>query len=94
MIENQICMLPYDLIQSNTTTFLFKYDIVINRAVTLSMSPVEVISVQAPALLSQFSTVLASEMDFGGYAGPAGSLLFIGALILVLAPPLASKQQN
>ena len=56
------------------------------------MSPSEVVAEQAPALLNQFSQVLAAENDFGGYAGPAGSLLFIAAIILVLAPPLASKQ--
>ena len=51
-----------------------------------------VVAEQAPALMNQFSQVLAAENDFGGYAGPAGSLLFIAAIILVLAPPLASKQ--
>jgi hypothetical protein len=38
--------------------------------------------------------MLASESDFGGYAGPAGSLILIGVLILALAPPLASKEAN
>lgn len=58
----------------------------------LSMSPADVTE-QVPAVISQFSQVLAAEGDFGGYAGPAGSLLFIAAIILVLAPPLAAKQQ-
>ena len=40
--------------------------------------------------LSQFSQLVASEGDFGGYAGPAGSLLFIAAIIVTLAPPLES----
>ena len=34
------------------------------------------------------------EADFGGYVGPAGSLILIGIFILTLAPPLASKDQN
>jgi len=55
------------------------------------MSPAEVVTEQAPVLMSQFSQVLASEGDFGGYAGPVGSLLLIASIILVLAPPLAAK---
>jgi hypothetical protein len=55
------------------------------------MAPTEVV-VEASNILTQFSQVLASEADFGGYAGPAGSLLFIGAIILTLSPPLAAKQ--
>ena len=58
----------------------------------LSMAPAEAVTEQMPALMNQFSQLLAAENDFGGYAGPAGSLLFIAAIILVLAPPLASKQ--
>mmetsp|Transcript_14811 Transcript_14811/g.30144 ORF Transcript_14811/g.30144 Transcript_14811/m.30144 type:complete len:98 (+) Transcript_14811:116-409(+) len=33
--------------------------------------------------------IASKEADFGGYLGPAVSLLAIGALILVLAPPLS-----
>ena len=66
---------------------------VATRAMALSMSPADAVTEQAPALMSQFSQVLAAEADFGGYAGPVGSLLFIAAIILVLAPPLASKQE-
>ena len=54
------------------------------------MVPVEVVT-EASNILTQFSQVLASESDFGGYAGPAGSLVLIGALILTLSPPLAPK---
>ena len=36
------------------------------------------------------TTTPANEMDFGGYAGPAGSLLFIAAIIVTLSPPLES----
>ena len=54
------------------------------------MSPVD-FGVYAASSLTQFSQVIAAENDFGGYAGPAGSLLFIAFLILVLAPPLAAK---
>ena len=54
------------------------------------MSPVD-FGVDAASSLTQFSQVIAAENDFGGYAGPAGSLLFIAFLILVLAPPLAAK---
>jgi len=55
------------------------------------MVPVEA-AVEASNSLAQFSQFIAAESDFGGYAGPAGSLLFIGFLILVLAPPLAPKE--
>lgn len=55
------------------------------------MSPSDV-AVEATNVLSQFSQTLATESDFGGYAGPAGSLIFIGILILALAPPLAPKE--
>lgn len=54
------------------------------------MSPSDV-AVEASSVLSQFSQTLAAEGDFGGYAGPAGSLILIGILILSLAPPLKSK---
>lgn len=54
------------------------------------MAPVEVV-VEASNALTQFSQVLASESDFGGYAGPAGSLFLIAALIATLSPPLAPK---
>jgi hypothetical protein len=49
---------------------------------------------QATNALTQFSQTLAFETDFGGYAGPAASLIFIGILILTLSPPLASKDQD
>ena len=38
--------------------------------------------------------VLAAETDFGGYVGPAGSLIFIGALIVTLAPPLGTSEDS
>ena len=58
------------------------------------MTPTDV-AVQATSTLSQFtSNLIAAETDFGGYAGPAGSLLLIGFLILTLAPPLASKDSD
>eukprot|EP01036_Dinobryon_divergens_P023324 gene23324-31655_t len=57
---------------------------------SVMMAPTE-IAVEATNVLSQFSQVLATESDFGGYAGPAGSLLLIGFLILTLSPPLAEK---
>ena len=55
------------------------------------MTPVENLAVEATSALSQFSQTLAAEADFGGYAGPAGSLILIGVLILALSPPLAPK---
>ena len=55
------------------------------------MVPAE-IAVDAASSLSQFSQLLSAEGDFGGYAGPAGSLLLIGFLILSLSPPLAQKE--
>ena len=57
------------------------------------MSPSDV-AVEATNVLSQFSQVLATESDYGGYAGPAGSLILIGILILSLSPPLATKDQD
>ena len=56
------------------------------------MSPVDM-AVESTNFMSQFSQLVASESDFGGYAGPAGSLIFIGILILTLSPPLADKDQ-
>eukprot|EP01038_Epipyxis_sp_PR26KG_P005717 gene5717-7892_t len=63
------------------------------RAVSskLAMSPADV-AVEASTTLAQFSQTLAAESDFGGYAGPAASLLLIGFLILSLSPPLAPKE--
>ena len=40
------------------------------------------------------TTTPANEMDFGGYAGPAGSLLFIAAIIVTLSPPLESPDST
>ena len=45
-------------------------------------------------VLAQFSQTLASESDFGGYVGPAGSLILIGALIDTLAPPLGTSADS
>ena len=64
-----------------------------NMYLKVMMAPTE-IAVEATNVLSQFSQVLATESDFGGYAGPAGSLLLIGFLILTLSPPLADKNQE
>lgn len=58
------------------------------------MAPSEVAVQATSSIMSQFSQVLAAESDFGGYAGPAGSLLLIAFLILTLAPPLAQKDQD
>jgi hypothetical protein len=55
------------------------------------MSPADV-AVEATNMFTQVSQLLANENDFGGYAGPAGSLILIGALIVALAPPLAPKE--
>lgn len=57
------------------------------------MSPMD-IAVDTTNVMSQFSNIVAAESDFGGYVGPAGSLLLIAFLILTLAPPLAEKNQN
>jgi hypothetical protein len=54
------------------------------------MAPADV-AVQTVDFMSQFSQLVAADSDFGGYAGPAGSLLLIGFLILTLAPPLEPK---
>lgn len=55
------------------------------------MIPTEMAAEVTTNVATQFSQLLAAEGDFGGYAGPAGSLLLIGFLILTLAPPLAEK---
>jgi hypothetical protein len=34
----------------------------------------------------------AKDTDFGGYTGPIAGLITLGALILVLAPPLTKAQ--
>ncbi len=62
-----------------------------NLSLQIQMSPSDV-AVQTTNVLSQFSQVLASEGDFGGYTGVAASLAFIGAIIVILAPPLAPKE--
>ena len=59
----------------------------------LKLSPVDVVH-HTGATLSQFSNLIASESDFGGYAGPVGSLVFIAFIILTLAPPLQPKQEE
>ena len=61
------------------------------RATKLAMSPADV-AVQTVDVMTQYSNLVAGEADFGGYAGPAGSLLLIGFLILTLSPPLAQKE--
>eukprot|EP01031_Cornospumella_fuschlensis_P034931 gene34931-42302_t len=57
------------------------------------MSPMDV-AVDTTNAMSHFSNLVAAESDFGGYVGPAGSLLLIAFLILTLAPPLAEKNKN
>ncbi len=60
-----------------------------------NMVPVEAVVEgvsQTTNVLAQFSQVLAAESDFGGYVGPAGSLIFIGAMIVTLAPPLSTGE--
>jgi hypothetical protein len=52
----------------------------------------DILHTEAPGFLSKFSQLCAAETDFGGYAGPAGSLLLIAFLILTLAPPLEQKE--
>ncbi|CAM9180829.1 unnamed protein product [Choristocarpus tenellus] len=43
------------------------------------------------AELSNNLLLAASTSDFGGYTGPAIGLLTVGALIVVLSPPLADS---
>ena len=59
-----------------------------------NMVPIDTVVESSSTFLSQFSQLMASEMDFGGYAGPAGSLLFIAAIIVTLAPPLESPDST
>ena len=66
---------------------------IVSKAITVTkMTPID-IATESSSILTQFSQLVASESDFGGYAGPAGSLIFIGILILTLSPPLADKDQ-
>eukprot|EP01039_Chlorochromonas_danica_P003103 gene3103-3398_t len=56
----------------------------------VALSPVEV----ATEMSNVFTTtqLIAKDSDFGGYAGPAGSLLLIAFIILALAPPVVEKK--
>lgn len=55
------------------------------------MDSVDVSAVQEVAT----NLLLASkETDFGGYTGPIAGLLTIGAIILVLSPPLAKPESD
>ena len=68
--------------------------VVAARAMTsVNMAPVDAV-VETTNTLSQFSTLIAGETDFGGYVGPAGSLILIATLILSLAPPLKPKDNE
>jgi hypothetical protein len=58
----------------------------------MKMSVADVAVQASSSALTQFSQALAFETDYGGYTGPAASLIFIGVLILFLSPPLAEKQ--
>jgi hypothetical protein len=58
-----------------------------------NMAPIDAV-VEGSSALSQFSQLIAGESDFGGYVGPAGSLVLIAALILTLAPPLKAKNMD
>lgn len=66
---------------------------VASRSMSVQMAPVDAV-VETTSSLAQFSQLLSSEMDFGGYVGPAGSLIFIAVIILTLAPPLAPKEAD
>jgi hypothetical protein len=59
-----------------------------------NMVPIETVTETVVPALSQFSQVLAGEMDFGGYAGPVGSLVLIGVIIISLAPPLTEDSKD
>lgn len=38
--------------------------------------------------------IAAKDTDFGGYTGPIAGLITLGALIVVLAPPLTSQTKE
>ena len=60
---------------------------------SMNMVPVDAV-VETSNTLASFSTqLLSAESDFGGYVGPAGSLILIAIIILTLAPPLAPKEE-
>eukprot|EP00595_Chromulina_sp_UTEXLB2642_P001460 CAMPEP_0196765582 /NCGR_PEP_ID=MMETSP1095-20130614/9815_1 /TAXON_ID=96789 ORGANISM="Chromulina nebulosa, Strain UTEXLB2642" /NCGR_SAMPLE_ID=MMETSP1095 /ASSEMBLY_ACC=CAM_ASM_000446 /LENGTH=98 /DNA_ID=CAMNT_0042123863 /DNA_START=44 /DNA_END=340 /DNA_ORIENTATION=+ len=70
---------------------------VASSAMISSMKPLKMtseVAVEATNAITQFSQTLAAEGDFGGYAGPAGALIFIGIIILTLSPPLAAKSND
>ena len=60
----------------------------------LNLTPDQVLveSANGIAQVSQLLSYVAHETDFGGYAGPAGSLLLLGFLIVSLAQPLDEAQ--
>eukprot|EP01040_Poterioochromonas_malhamensis_P017241 gene17241-19764_t len=60
---------------------------------SVNLSPMEVAE-HSSTMVSQFSNLIAADTDFGGYAGPAGALVFIAFIILTLAPPLQPKQEQ
>lgn len=66
------------------------------RAAPVQMSLFDGVSAEALSSAQDVATsvILATkETDFGGYVGPAAGLLTLGALIVVLAPPLSSSEE-
>lgn len=61
------------------------------KARTVSkMTPMDVVSTESIQAASDV-LLAAKDTDFGGYTGPIAGLITLGALILVLAPPLTTK---
>ncbi|EWM22240.1 hypothetical protein Naga_100597g5 [Nannochloropsis gaditana] len=54
------------------------------------MTPMDVVSTESIQAASDV-LLAAKDTDFGGYTGPIAGLITLGALILVLAPPLTTK---
>lgn len=54
------------------------------------MSPMDVMPTESIQVASDV-LLAAKDTDFGGYTGPIAGLITLGALILVLAPPLTTK---
>ncbi|GAB5035953.1 Hypothetical protein NocV09_03200010 [Nannochloropsis oceanica] len=62
------------------------------RTVT-KLSPMDVIPAESFQAASDV-LIAAKDTDFGGYTGPIAGLITLGALIIVLAPPLTSQAKE
>lgn len=57
------------------------------------LSPMDMIPAESFQAASDV-LIAAKDTDFGGYTGPIAGLITLGALIVVLAPPLTSQAKE